>query len=687
MSAAPTVACPECAGTGCPRCQWQGRRHAQLLLTVANRDTGEVASRRVMPADLDPRPAPAGGWVAELTPWVRDLAATVAAALDPDPLVVRLPPTWRPDLPAADRYALAADALADAARHPWRLWLGRSAVPSPVDPDARLAQLCGLADLLLLDLVVAVRRDGDVAHWTVRYDVPGSPVPDGPVEGSPDLATALLRTDVPAALAGLADRGLTAPARLLGTGRLTAGGPGDPDLRPGDPDLRPGDPDLRPGGDVPTVRRLPPQTGPVHRIERRVLAELVEPTGGDPRGVGHVGVSSPADTPTCRSSRRSPDRGRPDRTDGPGAEAVWRDGGWWRTGLRYTVDGAPGRSALSVGGRPRPSLHRVVEPPDPSRSREPVSGRPCPDCRSPELTRACRCASGGGPAGDCGRCGGTGRRRSALRCATCGGTRRLCRTVLVTLTDLRHRVVHLTWHAGAPEVACAVASASGGRPVVQLPERYRLGAWARVFGVRPEDLAEADGGHAIPRELRDGYVTLPWPGADPVGEYVREVGRGLPAGRLVVSAVRPDVPPLVELIRLGVGLDLALHVSLLDLRKHAGHPLRPDGRYWSVEVRHRDAPVHPADLPTRPSLAAALDECLTHLADDLAGLLSADPGVPLPVPCSPARESVADPVPVLLRLAAEYGGRAVTLRFTRAGHTARLHDDDGVRPVNLPCVV
>ncbi|WP_416900733.1 hypothetical protein [Micromonospora echinospora] len=675
MSTAPTVACPECAGTGCPPCQWQGCRRAQLLLTVANRDTGAVASRRVTPADLDPRPDPAGGWTAELTPWVRDLCATVAAVLDPEPLVVRLPPTWRPELSAADRYTLAAEALAGAARHPWRLWLGRSTATTPADPAARLARLCGLADLLLLDLVVAVRRTGDRTHWTVRYDIPGSPVPAGPVEGSPDLATALVRTDVPAALAGLADRGLTVPARLL-----------DPALP-----LTREVPDVPLGREVPdvppTIRRPPPQTGPVDRIERSILAELVEPAEGDPHDARHVGVSSPTDTPTCRSSRRSPDGRGPDGTDRPGAEAVWRDGGWWRTGLRYIPEESPGRSALPAGGRPRPSLHRVVEPPDPLRLREPVPGRPCPDCRSRDATRPCRCGIGGGPASDCDRCGGTGRRRSALRCATCGGTRRLRRTVLVTLTDLRHRVVHLTWQAGAPEVTCEVATAPGGLTVVQLPERYRLGAWARVFGVRPEDLAEADGGHAVPRELRDGYVTLPWPGVDPVGEYVREVGRGLPAGRLVVTAVRPDVPPLVELIRLVVGLDLALHVSLLDLRRHTGHPLRADSRYWSVEVRHRDAPVHPADLPTRPSLATALDECLAHLADDLAGLVPADPDVPLPVPCSPTRDPVADPVPALLRLTAEHAGRAVTLRFTRAGHTAHLHDDDGIRLVDLPCVV
>ncbi|MFI6824085.1 hypothetical protein ACIBJE_24565 [Micromonospora sp. NPDC050187] len=627
MSAPPTVVtCPDCAGTGCPRCRWRGRRRAQLLLTVANRDTGAVASHRVTPGDLDPRPDPAGGGVADLTPRVRDLAATVAATLDPDPLLVRLPPAWRPDLPGPDRCALAAQALAEAARRPWRLWLGGSTAPSPVDPDSRLARLCGLADLLLLDLVVTARRRGDRLHWTVRYDVPGSPAVSGPVVGSPDLATALVRTDAAEALTGLADRGLTAPARLLG-------------------------PDRPCPATSPVGPRSLPTAGAVEEVERRVAASAVDSVDG---------------------------------SDWPGAQAVWRDCRWWHTGLHAAVD----RISCAVGRRAGVPLGRVAEPPAPARLGDAVPGRPCPDCRPESRPRACRCVTAGRADHDCARCGGTGRQRSALRCATCGGTRRLHRAVLVTLTDLRHRVVHLTWQAGTPEVTCGVAITPGGRSVVvRLPERYRLGAWAAVLGVRPEDLAEADGGHEIPRDLRDGYVTLPWPGADPVGEYVREAGRGLPAARLLVTAVRPDVPPLAEVIRLVVGLDLALHVSLLDLRQHTGHPLRADGRYWSVELQARDAPVHPDDLPTRPTLAGAIEECLTHLADDLAGLVPADPEEPLPVPCSPAREPVADPTHALVRLAAEHAGRAVTVRFTRAGHTAFRHDDDAVRRVELPCVV
>ncbi|GAB3073407.1 hypothetical protein [Micromonospora schwarzwaldensis] len=546
------TACPQCGGAGCPRCRGRGRRRAQLLLTVANTDTGAVASHRVTPADLDPRPDATGGAVADLTARVRDLASTVAVALEPDPLRVRLPPAWRPELPATDRYAIAAQALADAARRPWRLWVGGANAPDPVDPDGRLAQLCRLADLLLLDLVVTARRREDHLLWTVRYEVPGSPVPDGPVEGNPGLATALTLTDARAALAGLTERGLTAPARPLDPGPRRCG-----------------------------ALAIPAPPGPVGRVERRVVAELED-------------------------SR-------------PGAQAVWRDGGWSHTGLRYA--GSPVRSAV----RGRPPLRRVTAPPDPSRLGASAAGRDRP-------------------------------------------------AVLVTVTDLRHRVVHLTWRSGTPEFTRTVARTTDGRPVVQLPERYRLGAWARVFGVLPEDLAEADGGHMIARDLRDGCVSLPWAGADPVGEYVRQFG----AGRLLVTAVRPAVPPLPEVVRLVLGLDLALHVGVLDLRRHAGQPLRPDGRWWSVEVRPRYAPVHPDDLPTRPSLAAALDDCLTHLADDVAGLVPADPDEPLPLPGSPARKLLADPVPALVRLAAQHPGRAVTLRVTRDGHTVHRHEGDGV---------
>ncbi|MFC5945414.1 hypothetical protein ACFPZ4_28615, partial [Micromonospora harpali] len=306
--------------------------------------------------------------------------------------------------------------------------------------------------------------------------------------------------------------------------------------------------------------------------------------------------------------------------------------------------------------RSRTPLRRAAEPPDPPWLGEPVPSQPCPACR---------------PA----------RRRVAwaLSCATCAGTGRVHQAALVTLTDLRCRAVHLAWRAGVPEPVSAVSVRPGGRSVVRLPDRYRLGAWATVFGVRPEDLAEADGGHALPPDVRDGYVGLPWAGADPVGEQVATVGPALPAARLLITAVRPDAPPLAELLRLAHGLDLALLVNVLDLRRHPAAPMRAHGVLWSVDLRAPAAPVRPDDLPDRPSLAAAVAHCLECLDVTLPETAPADPRTPVPVPRSTPCPLPPDPVPGLRRLAARHAGRPLSVRFTPAGRTVHRHDDDGVR--------
>ncbi|MDG9678163.1 hypothetical protein [Micromonospora sp. DH14] len=45
------------------------------------------------------------------------------------------------------------------------------------------------------------------------------------------------------------------------------------------------------------------------------------------------------------------------------------------------------------------------------------------------------------------------------------------------------------------------------------------------------------------------------------------------------------------------------------------------------------------------------------------------------MPCSGSRD-VADPEQDLLRLAARHAGQVITVRFTRAGCTVHLQDDD-----------
>ncbi|WP_433391071.1 hypothetical protein [Micromonospora sp. KLBMP9576] len=611
--------CALCRGGGtvavaCLRCGRHGRRRAQLVLTVANLDTGAVASHEVAPDSLDPRPDPAGGWAADLTPRVRELAAATGVAATVDPMTVRLPPGWRPDLPADERHELAARALAEAARPAWRVLVGRSTAPPPIDPAARLAQLCALADLLLLDLVVEARRHDGGLCWDVRYELPGSTVPAASPRLHADLSAALTRTEVTDALAGLGERGLAAPARML-----------------------------RPDRPLPPA---PPAGGADH-VERRVRADCTSLTA-----------------------------------ELPGAQAVWRDGRWWHTGLGpgEPVETLVGQPTGQVLRRVRVPLRRLAEPPEPPWLGEPLPWRPCPDCRPENRLRACRCRACGRPDDDgCPACHGLGLRPSVLACATCGGTRRLHQAMLVTLTDLRFRVAHLTWHVGAAEAATLAGTGAGGRAVVRLPGRYRLGAWASVFGVRPQDLVDADGGHDIPPDARDGYVTLPWAGADPVRELVAAVAPALPAARLLVTAVRPDAPPLAELIRLALGLDLALVVSVVDLRNHPADPSRAHGLLWSVEMRAPAAPVCPDDLPERPSLEAAVAHCLDCLDVTLPETVPADPEEPIPVPQSTPRALPADPVPALLRLAARHAGRPLAVRFTRSGCTVHRHDGGGPR--------
>ncbi len=72
----------------CRDCRQHGLRRAQLVLTVANLDTGAVASANVVPGVIEPGPAPGGGWRLALAPLLHELAerAGVAPAtlLEPD---------------------------------------------------------------------------------------------------------------------------------------------------------------------------------------------------------------------------------------------------------------------------------------------------------------------------------------------------------------------------------------------------------------------------------------------------------------------------------------------------------------------------------------------------------------------------------------------------------------------------
>ncbi|MEE6261531.1 hypothetical protein [Plantactinospora sonchi] len=695
--------CLECDGVGtvgrpCHDCRQTGRRRAQLVLTVANLDTGAVASANVVPGVVEPARGPDAdpGWYLRLAPLLRDLAARVGAtswtdvngAGSPDGPLVMLPKQWRPELPASDRKVLEADAIARCSHDPWRLYLGRTTSEPPRDPAAELARLCRLADLLCLDLVIEARRvearrveartvgartvgarrvDGrpvdagqvwtvDDLTWHLRYEVSGGPVPTEARCRAENLTTAITGTSDLDAFYGLEERGRTAPAHHLTIGYRPPAEPPDIDL---------------------------------DQLERRILADCVDVSTG---------------TPTF------------------GAQAIWRDDRWWHTSLQVadTTETLSESSTGQIHQRRGIVLRRGWQPPAPSWQGEAISYLECPDCDPTSRLRRCYCRIGTGVAApDCPRCAGAGRAPSPLRCDTCRGSRRLYQDVTITLTDLTSRVVHLswrvdaagwltselswqvddsrqpvgeqTWRLGDRVPAPHVGTHPGGKPLHQLPARFRLGERARDFGVRPDDLTELDGGGDLDHNLRYGTVTLHRVGDDPLTEYVRSAARGRPGARLFVLARRPDVPPLADLIRLALGLRLAVTVTIVDHVRNAGDLRLIQDECWDVSVGARGGTVVPADPPARSTPEAATAFCLDYLELVIAGAVPDDPIAPIPVLQCPTPTVVDDPVPLLRRLARHHAGQPVAAHYTGDTCQLLLRERDSVRPLatapTLPAAV
>ncbi|GIG86646.1 hypothetical protein [Plantactinospora endophytica] len=311
--------CQLCQGVGrvarpCRPCGQTGRRRAQLVLTMANVDTGAVASANVVPGVVEPAPWPGGGdWHLPLAPLVRELAAAVGAGSwrdvrmpnrSPDGPVVFLPRRWKPGLPEPTRRALEAAAIAAESGWPWYLLLGRTAVDPPRDLAADLGRWCRLADLLYLDLVVEARRrhsHADDLSWSIRYEIPGGAVPAEAHGWADDLPGAIAATTLHDAMYGLIERGRAAPAHYLA------------------------------GRD-----RECPQAPSVDldQLERRIVADCTD-------------VATGAAT--------------------AGAQAVWRDGRWWHTSLRTagTTETFVERSTGQIACRQAVVLRRGWQPPAP----------------------------------------------------------------------------------------------------------------------------------------------------------------------------------------------------------------------------------------------------------------------------------------------------------------------------------
>ncbi|MEQ4303889.1 hypothetical protein ABNF97_21330 [Plantactinospora sp. B6F1] len=668
--------CLECQGVGtvgrpCFDCGQTGRRRAQLVLSMANLDTGAVASANVVPGVVEPVPWPGdggGSWHLPLAPLLRDLAAAVGVGSgawadvrqpgDPDGPLILLPRAWRPEHSATVREVLEAEAIAGESNEAWRLYLGRATVAPPREPAAELARLCRLADLLCLDLVVEARRliATDGLTWAIRFEVPGGPVPSEARGYADDLAEALTTTSVLDACYGLEERGEAAPAH-----HVTLGQP-PPD----------------------------PSTVDLDQLERRILADCLDLVTGEPTA---------------------------------GAQAIWRNGRWWHTSLRTagTTETLTEWSTGQIYSRRATKLRRGWQPPAPSWQDSPIPYVDCPDCDPHSRLRHCDCRLGTDRADpDCPKCAGSGRSPSLLRCHTCRGTRRLHTEAAITITDLAGRVVHLswrsdaagwrtgefawhddptrhpadqagpgddpaqpageeTWRTGRQVPAPHVATHPGGKPLHQLPDQFRLAGWADHFRVRPQDLVELDGGGRLDHDLRNGTVTLHHPDADPLTEYLRQTARGRPGGRLLVLARRPDAPPLADLVRLVLGLHLTVTITLTDHVRNTGDLRLIQGESWDVTITRLGDPPTPANPPTYPTPEAATAHCLEYLDLATTGNIPTNPHQPIPIPQTPTPITIDDPLPLLRRLACHHPGQPVAVHYDGVTCQIWLRERDDVR--------
>ncbi|WP_326551800.1 hypothetical protein [Micromonospora sp. NBC_01813] len=678
--------CRVCGGTGttcstCLSCAGLGRRRAQLVLTVANVDTAAVASVNVVPGALAPVHRD-GHWLLDLDAVVTELAARVGAEYvyepdSPDRDIyagsLSLPDEWLPDLHAEQRHALEAAAIADRATYPWRVWLGRATRPPRPEPARHLGQLCALAELLCLDLVVETRPEpyGDGRYrWQLRLELPDTDVGDtfaGSISGADSLDAAIVAAGLTGMAAGLKDRSRDAPAHFL----------------------HPNQPDGLPIG--------PPKLD-LDQLERRMVADCTTLVTGAPT---------------------------------PGAQAIWRDGRWWHTSLRVVavVEELTERDTGQIRRCTVDKLARSWQPPPPSWQGPAIPFEPCPYCVPEQGLRRCICTVGAATADpECRYCGGaglSGRHGSGLlRCFSCGDTDQVRHGVVVTVTDGQHWARHLNWAVPAADSDSAVApqigSQPGGKPIHQVPPLYRLPSHLADLAVRdqPVRLAQLtpldDHARVYAEELWHGWATLDHPGQDPLTAYLANVANGHPGGRVLLLAEPPDAPPLASTLALAYGLGLALVVTVADHRHNAGTPYQLQGVSWGAYFAPPGASSASGAAfglnayPDRPALGQALARAIEYLSVDTNSAVPAEQGTPIAVPQSvptpavdlgPAPDGPApggpasdDLVSLLSLLAAHHAGETVIIVLA-ASH-CEVHVREGPQTVrrvvtaaNLPAAV
>nr|MDT0659254.1 hypothetical protein [Micromonospora sp. DSM 115978] len=322
------------------------RPRAQLVISVANPGTGQVASANLVPGALEPVRSPSGRWRLPVGALIVDLAAQAGVAattltepdqphktIEPIAYDLSLPADWHPDQPTAHRHELEARVLARGAGRSWIVLIGDPRPPVPPDPARLLRRLCDLADQLRVDLVIDVRpaptRSG--LAWDIHLAHPGSPPPTLGYQLFDDLRAAVAGTTIDQAAIGLDQPDPWTPAHYLAPAYVADPHPAGGVRHPGPP------PDL-------------------DQLEQRIVR-------------------------TCRTAA--------------GAQAIWRDRHWWHTALRPAHDATP----AAPGAHPT-AVRRGVEPPAPRHQGDPIPTSPCLRCDT---------TGTGDDRHTCPRCRGTGR--------------------------------------------------------------------------------------------------------------------------------------------------------------------------------------------------------------------------------------------------------------------------------------
>ncbi|GIG67733.1 hypothetical protein [Phytomonospora endophytica] len=191
----PFAECEQCRGDGavliaCEPCAGGGQIRSQRVGTVVNIETAALASFEITPeADLPLHRADNGRWFIDTPKIVSSLLDEVGAVeLLPDGgtgkpqtlLQIALPEGFTPDLPTMERQRMIRDGLVSGRPRRWSAYLATSAPRQSTAPETTLRELCRIADLMHVDLVIERRPfPASSPRFEVRLEPAGARLRDG----------------------------------------------------------------------------------------------------------------------------------------------------------------------------------------------------------------------------------------------------------------------------------------------------------------------------------------------------------------------------------------------------------------------------------------------------------------------------------------------------------------------------